>query len=73
VTSDALGVLDTSTLILIDRLEPASLPAEPVITAVTLAEFSVGPSVACTRAVVGTSTASTGCGSQAIPHPDPRR
>jgi tRNA(fMet)-specific endonuclease VapC len=46
VTDDPVGVLDTSTLVLIDRLDPAALPAEPVITAVTLAELSVGPLVA---------------------------
>jgi tRNA(fMet)-specific endonuclease VapC len=41
------GVLDTSTLILLGRLEDAStLPAEPLIAAVTLAELSVGPLVA---------------------------
>jgi tRNA(fMet)-specific endonuclease VapC len=41
------GVLDTSTLILLGRLADASaLPAEPLITAVTLAELSVGPLVA---------------------------
>ncbi len=41
------GVLDTSTVILLDRLaDPASLPSEPLITAVTLAELSVGPLVA---------------------------
>lgn len=39
-------MLDTSTLILIDRLDPHDLPTEPVITAVTLAELSVGPLVA---------------------------
>jgi hypothetical protein len=39
-------VLDTSTVIVLDRLEdPAGLPAEPLITAVTLAELSVGPLV----------------------------
>ena len=43
----ARGVLDTSTLILLQRLtNAASLPEEPVITAVTLAELSVGPLVA---------------------------
>lgn len=46
MTTDAIGVLDTSTLVLIDRLDAESLPAEPVITAVTLAELSVGPLVA---------------------------
>lgn len=38
------GILDTSTLILLGRLSDAgALPAEPMITAVTLAELSVGP------------------------------
>jgi len=41
------GVLDTSTLIELGRLtEVANLPDEPLITAVTLAELSVGPLVA---------------------------
>jgi tRNA(fMet)-specific endonuclease VapC len=41
--SDA-GVLDTSTVILLPRLADATaLPEEPSITAVTLAELSVGP------------------------------
>lgn len=41
------GVLDTSTVILLTRLRDASLlPQEPLITAVTLAELSVGPLVA---------------------------
>jgi tRNA(fMet)-specific endonuclease VapC len=41
------GILDTSTLILLGRLGDASaLPAEPMITAVTLAELTVGPLVA---------------------------
>ncbi len=39
----ASGILDTSTLILIDGLLAEDLPTEPVITAVTLAELSVGP------------------------------
>jgi len=40
-------VLDTSTVILLPRLAEAELlPDEPVITAVTLAELSVGPLVA---------------------------
>ena len=43
------GVLDTSTVILLTRLQDASvLPQEPLITAVTLAELSVGPLVAKT-------------------------
>ena len=41
------GILDTSTVILLGRInEPEVLPAEPLITAVTLAELSVGPLVA---------------------------
>lgn len=41
------GVLDTSTLILLSRIDdPHKLPDEPMITAVTLAELSVGPLVA---------------------------
>jgi predicted nucleic acid-binding protein len=40
-------VLDTSTVILLGRLsDAAALPDEPLITAVTLAELSVGPLVA---------------------------
>lgn len=43
------GILDTSTLILLARIEsPDALPAEPLITAITLAELSVGPLVAAT-------------------------
>jgi tRNA(fMet)-specific endonuclease VapC len=43
------GVLDTSTLIMLPRVtEAAFLPVEPLITAVTLAELSVGPLVAST-------------------------
>jgi predicted nucleic acid-binding protein len=42
-------VLDTSTLIQLTRLHDANLlPEEPLITAVTLAELSVGPLVAKT-------------------------
>jgi tRNA(fMet)-specific endonuclease VapC len=41
------GVLDTSTVILLPQITDASLlPAQPLITAVTLAELSVGPLVA---------------------------
>jgi tRNA(fMet)-specific endonuclease VapC len=45
VTTHATGVLDTNLLVLLERLRPDDLPAEPVITAVTLAELSVGPLV----------------------------
>jgi predicted nucleic acid-binding protein len=41
------GVLDTSVVIALARLEdPAEIPSVPSITAVTLAELSVGPLVA---------------------------
>jgi tRNA(fMet)-specific endonuclease VapC len=45
------GVLDTSTVIMLSRItDPAALPVEPLITAVTLAELTVGPLVATTDA-----------------------
>jgi tRNA(fMet)-specific endonuclease VapC len=44
--STGRGVLDTSTVILLGRLRASDLPAELSITAVTLAELSVGPLVA---------------------------
>ena len=41
------GILDTSTVILLPRMVDATaLPPEPLITAITLAELSVGPLVA---------------------------
>jgi tRNA(fMet)-specific endonuclease VapC len=41
------GLLDTSTVILLPRLrDPSVLPGEPAISAITLAELSVGPLVA---------------------------
>jgi tRNA(fMet)-specific endonuclease VapC len=41
------GVLDTSTVIAMQQItDPSALPAEPLITTVTLAELSVGPLVA---------------------------
>ena len=44
------GLLDTSTLILLTRItDPGLLPEEPLISAVTLAELSVGPLVATTE------------------------
>ncbi len=43
------GVLDINTVIMLPRLaDDTLLPAEPLITAVTLAELSVGPLVAST-------------------------
>jgi len=41
------GVLDTSTVIFLQRIAEAdALPAEPLITSITLAELAVGPLVA---------------------------
>jgi tRNA(fMet)-specific endonuclease VapC len=40
------GILDTSTVVLLERVDADDLPAEPLITAVTLAELSLGPLVA---------------------------
>ena len=37
------GLLDTNVLILLARLRPAELPAQPMISTVTLAELAVGP------------------------------
>lgn len=41
----AAGMLDTNTVILLERLDPGDLPDEPVISAITLGELSVGPLV----------------------------
>ena len=46
MADDDQGILDTSTVVLLSRLDdPGQLPAEPVITTITLAELSVGPLV----------------------------
>ena len=47
MTRHAVGLLDTNAVVLLERLRPEELPDEPVITAVTLAELSVGPLVLC--------------------------
>jgi predicted nucleic acid-binding protein len=39
----ARGVIDTSVVVDLDRLDPAHLPEEITISAVTLAELSAGP------------------------------
>ena len=45
------GLLDTSTVILLPRLgDPALLPERPLISAITLAELSVGPLIAANDA-----------------------
>jgi hypothetical protein len=46
VTASVAGILDTNAVILLGDLDPEHLPGEPVITAITLAELSVGPLVA---------------------------
>ncbi|MBK6443067.1 MAG: type II toxin-antitoxin system VapC family toxin [Actinomycetales bacterium] len=43
------GILDTSAVIDLGQLDPAALPHEPLITAITLAELSVGPLLASTE------------------------
>ena len=46
MTRREVGLLDTSTLILLSRLEdPAVLPDRPLISAISLAELAVGPLV----------------------------
>ncbi|MFT3871793.1 MAG: type II toxin-antitoxin system VapC family toxin [Nocardioides sp.] len=50
-TALARGMLDTSTVILLGRLDdPSLLPQDSVVSAVTLAELSLGPLVATTVA-----------------------
>jgi len=50
VTAHPTGLLDTSTVILLPRLrDPGGLPDAPLISAITLAELSVGPLVATTE------------------------
>ncbi|MDR2216376.1 MAG: PIN domain-containing protein [Nevskiaceae bacterium] len=44
------GVLDTSAVLRLGELTPDDLPDEAIITAITLAELSVGPLVATTDA-----------------------
>lgn len=41
-------MLDNPTVILLGRLDPADLPGESVVSAITPAELSVGPQVART-------------------------
>jgi len=48
VTSDSAGLLDTSVVIALGALVVADLPNESFISAITLAELSVGPLVATT-------------------------
>lgn len=49
--AEGRGLLDTSTVIVLGRLEdPGILPDECIISSITLAELSVGPLVAATDA-----------------------
>jgi tRNA(fMet)-specific endonuclease VapC len=51
MTPTTAGLLDTNTVILLSRLrDPSALPGRPLISAITLAELSVGPLVATTDA-----------------------
>lgn len=43
MSTHPVGVLDTNAVVLLDRLQAGDLPDQPVITAITLAELSVGP------------------------------
>ncbi|MBK8294199.1 MAG: type II toxin-antitoxin system VapC family toxin [Solirubrobacterales bacterium] len=46
MTRDEEGILDTSAVILLGKIDPALLPELPRITTLTLAELAVGPPVA---------------------------
>lgn len=46
---DPVGLLDTNVVIDLGQCDPAELPAEPLISSVTLAELSAGPVVAATH------------------------
>ena len=51
MTAPTRGILDTGTVILLPKLrDHSALPPEPIITAITLAELSVGPLVATSDA-----------------------
>lgn len=41
--TDGRGLIDTNVVIRLLELDPASLPEEPLISVITLAELSVGP------------------------------
>lgn len=42
------GILDTSVIIDLERVDPSKLPDEPLITAISLAELAAGPQAAST-------------------------
>ena len=43
MTTHPVGLLDTNIVVLLGRLRAQELPGEPVISAITLAELSIGP------------------------------
>lgn len=45
MTSHPVGLVDTNIVVLLGRLRSQDLPGEPLISAITLAELSVGPLV----------------------------
>lgn len=49
MTTTGSGLLDTSAFVLSGRFDPARLPLQTMISAITLAELSVGPLVATTE------------------------
>lgn len=49
VTEPVTGILDTSTVILLERLDEGDLPAAPLITAVTLAELMIAATAIANR------------------------
>ena len=46
MTASDQGLIDTNIVVLLQHLDPAALPGEPVVSAVTIAELSVGPLLA---------------------------
>lgn len=43
MTTIERGLVDTNVLILIDRIEPSELPAEILVSSITIAELAAGP------------------------------
>lgn len=43
--TEGRGLIDTNVVIQLRELDPASIPSEPMISAITLAELSAGPLV----------------------------
>ena len=49
-TRNARGLVDTSVVIALQEIDPASLPVEVAVSAVTLAELAAGPHATADRA-----------------------